>query len=208
VKEAPAGDGWLHETKFDGYRIGCRIDGKSVALLSRNGKDWTARFPEIAEAARRLPVRRALLDGEVALVLPDGRTSFQALQNSFGDGSRERLFYYVFDLAMTRFDPSRYTTSIPKAGRERKILVDYLWNNRTNTSVAAYSTRARANAAVSTPLAWDELSDDVRSDHYTVKSLPGRLRRLRRDPWARCFRLAQRIEGSTAACSPQRLSQR
>jgi bifunctional non-homologous end joining protein LigD len=80
VKAPPSGDGWLHEIKFDGYRIGCHVRGGRVTLTSRNGKDWTAAFPDLIEAARALKVDEALLDGEVAAVLPDGRTSFQALQ--------------------------------------------------------------------------------------------------------------------------------
>ena len=95
---APEGDEWLHEFKFDGYRIGCRVDGRNVALISRNGNDWTDRFPEVRAAATELPVRRAFLDGEVAVVLPDGRTSFQALQKVFSGGDRADLAYFVFDL--------------------------------------------------------------------------------------------------------------
>src|SRR5262249_25569431 len=98
VKAAPAGDQWLHETKFDGYRIGCRIDRGDVRLLSRNGKDWTAHFPEVRAAAARLPARRPPLRGEVAGAPSDGRTSFQALQNAFGGGARPALAYFVFDL--------------------------------------------------------------------------------------------------------------
>jgi bifunctional non-homologous end joining protein LigD len=98
VDEPPEGDEWVHELKFDGYRIGCVIDGPRVTLVSRNGNDWTAQFPEVVGAVRRLKARQALLDGEVAVVLPDGRTSFQALQGSFGDAIRRRLVYFVFDL--------------------------------------------------------------------------------------------------------------
>ena len=87
VDTAPEGDEWLHELKFDGYRIGCRIDGRTVSLISRNGKDWTDHFPEVATAARELAVRRAFLDGEVAMLLSDGRTSFQALQNASATGA-------------------------------------------------------------------------------------------------------------------------
>jgi bifunctional non-homologous end joining protein LigD len=97
VKEAPSGDEWLHELKYDGYRIGCVIAGGNVQLLSRNGKDWTDRFAAVREAAAQLKVKRALLDGEVAVVLPDGRTSFQALQNALG-GAAGQLVYFVFDL--------------------------------------------------------------------------------------------------------------
>jgi bifunctional non-homologous end joining protein LigD len=97
VKTAPSGAGWVHEIKYDGYRIGCRIDRGRVTLISRNGKDWTEAFPEIARAAQTLKVTSALLDGEVCVVLPDGRTSFQALQNLSRD-DRRRLVYFAFDL--------------------------------------------------------------------------------------------------------------
>lgn len=98
VSEAPEGDLWLHEVKYDGYRIGCAIANGRATLWSRRGKDWTAAFPEVAAAARALPARTALLDGEVAALLPDGRTSFQALQNATSTGTRPPLAYFVFDL--------------------------------------------------------------------------------------------------------------
>src|SRR5262245_8261656 len=99
VKAPPSGDEWLHEIKYDGYRIGCRIRRGRITLLSRNGKDWTAAFPEIVDAAAALDVDDTLFDGEVAMMLPDGRTSFQALQNAAsGEGSRSSLVYFVFDL--------------------------------------------------------------------------------------------------------------
>ena len=97
VKTAPSGSEWLHELKYDGYRIGCRIDHGTVTLLSRNGKDWTAAFPEVVRAAKALKVKSALIDGEVCVVLPDGRTSFQALQN-LAAADRSRLKYFAFDL--------------------------------------------------------------------------------------------------------------
>ncbi|HTI39174.1 MAG TPA: DNA ligase D [Vicinamibacterales bacterium] len=97
VKTPPDGSEWIHELKYDGYRIGCRIDGLTITLISRNGKDWTHAFPAIVRAAAQLDVRSALLDGEVCMVLPDGRTSFQALQNS-GTDSSGTLVYFVFDL--------------------------------------------------------------------------------------------------------------
>lgn len=100
VKTPPRGDMWLHEIKYDGYRIGCRIHDKQVALYSRSGKDWTASFPTIVEAARRLGVRDALIDGELCVVLSNGHTSFQALQHWFGDPSNSEgtLVYFAFDL--------------------------------------------------------------------------------------------------------------
>jgi bifunctional non-homologous end joining protein LigD len=99
VDEPPAGDEWLHEIKLDGYRIGCVIRHGRATLITRNGNDWTTAFPEVAAAAVDLHVRDALIDGEVVMLLPDGRTSFQALQNaSSGEAGRDSLVYFVFDL--------------------------------------------------------------------------------------------------------------
>jgi bifunctional non-homologous end joining protein LigD len=86
--------------------------------------------------------------------------------------------------ALARHDPRRFTVAFARAGRERKILLDYLRNNRTNTSVAAFSTRARPGAPVSVPVAWDELGPRARPDRFTVRSVPRRLASLRADPWA------------------------
>jgi bifunctional non-homologous end joining protein LigD len=95
VQAPPDGEGWLHEQKFDGYRIGLRKDGRSVQLWSRRGQDWTAQFATVAAAGAKLAARRALLDGEMAALLPSGVTSFQALQNRRPDAP---LVYFVFDL--------------------------------------------------------------------------------------------------------------
>jgi bifunctional non-homologous end joining protein LigD len=86
--------------------------------------------------------------------------------------------------AIARADPRGFTVAFAKAGRERKILLDYLRNNRTNTSIAAFSTRARPGAPVSVPLAWDELSPRLRPERHTIRTVPRRLARLRTDPWA------------------------
>jgi bifunctional non-homologous end joining protein LigD len=80
--------------------------------------------------------------------------------------------------------PKLYTINMAKAARKGKIFVDYLRNDRGATAVVAYSTRARSGAPVSTPLAWDELSAAIRSDHFNVTNLPARLASLKRDPWA------------------------
>src|SRR3954469_18663130 len=98
VATPPSGDEWLHEIKYDGYRIGARVRRGRVSLYTRNGNDWTAAFPEIAAAVHKLELEDALIDGEVAVILPDGRTSFQALQNTGDAANRGTLVYFVFDL--------------------------------------------------------------------------------------------------------------
>jgi bifunctional non-homologous end joining protein LigD len=87
--------------------------------------------------------------------------------------------------------PKKYTITMAKAARQGKIFVDYLRNDRGATAVAAYSTRARPGAPVSTPLAWNELTAISGSDHFRVENLPARLGSLKRDPWEKIDELRQ-----------------
>ena len=96
--------------------------------------------------------------------------------------------------AIVRGHPALYTTTFAKVGRERKILIDYLRNNRTNTSICAYSPRARQGAPVSMPVDWKDLT--TAPDRWTVQTVPKRLRG-RRDPWADYWKSSQRL--STAS---------
>ena len=95
--EVPTGRNWLHEAKYDGYRIIARKAGDDVTLFSRSGLDWTVRFPAIAQALRTFPAEIALIDGEVAFVLPSGMTSFKSLQEHI-DTPNPAIRYFVFDL--------------------------------------------------------------------------------------------------------------
>ena len=98
VDSAPDGEGWLHEIKFDGYRMLCRVEHGQCRIHSRNGKDWTAPFATIADAVARLSVESAWVDGEIIVNDAQGRSSFQALQNVLSEESRGKPLYYVFDL--------------------------------------------------------------------------------------------------------------
>lgn len=98
VDRVPEGDAWIHELKYDGYRILCRIRDGKATLWTRNGIEWTAKLRPMAETLAALPVESAWLDGEVVALLPDGRVSFQALQNAFESGGAANLAYYLFDL--------------------------------------------------------------------------------------------------------------
>lgn len=95
--------------------------------------------------------------------------------------------------AIARVAPDRYTTRFARAGREGKILIDYLRNNRTNTSIAAFSTRARPGAPVSMPLAWETLGAGMSPARFTTRTVPARLARQRRDPWREYWTLRQRL---------------
>jgi bifunctional non-homologous end joining protein LigD len=99
--------------------------------------------------------------------------------------------------AIARTDPQTYTTAFAKLGREHKILIDYLRNNRTNTSVCAFSPRARAGATVSMPVEWNELEQPP--ERWTILTVPGRLARRRIDPWADYWADAQTISAASFA---------
>jgi bifunctional non-homologous end joining protein LigD len=84
---------------------------------------------------------------------------------------------------MAKDSPDRFVATMSKQVRTGRIFVDYLRNGRGATAVAAYSTRARPGAPVSTPLGWDELSPSIKPNHFTVDNLPKRLGYLQSDPW-------------------------
>ncbi len=98
VSAPPTTSGWVHELKLDGYRIQARLDNGKVELLTRNGLDWTHRMPRVVVGLEKLPVKSALLDGEVVVLRPDGTTSFADLQAAFQQHATGPLTYFVFDL--------------------------------------------------------------------------------------------------------------
>jgi bifunctional non-homologous end joining protein LigD len=98
-EKPPSGDAWLHEVKFDGYRLQVRISAGKVRLLTRTGLDWTERFgARIADALAALPCHTALIDGEVVALGEGGISSFSALQAALSEGKTENLVFYAFDL--------------------------------------------------------------------------------------------------------------
>ncbi|HTU58285.1 MAG TPA: DNA ligase D, partial [Polyangiales bacterium] len=88
----------------------------------------------------------------------------------------------AFAQSMVRAAPTKYVATISKAQRKGKVLIDYLRNGRGATAVCAYSTRARAMASVAAPIAWSELTEDLRPDQFTLHNLPERLASAP-DPW-------------------------
>lgn len=97
VEKAPSGARWVHEIKFDGYRIAALLDRGRVRLMTRSGLDWTTKYPAMAAAIARLPVTSAYLDGELCAVREDGVTSFAAMQQA-SDAGADALVYFAFDL--------------------------------------------------------------------------------------------------------------
>lgn len=93
----PTSGDWITETKLDGYRLLARIDKARVKLFTRNGNDWTTKFPALAAALRQLPLASAWLDGEI-VVLKDDVPSFSALQNAIDGRNNEEIVLFLFDL--------------------------------------------------------------------------------------------------------------
>ena len=105
--------------------------------------------------------------------------------------------------SMAADSPERFVSTIPKARRHGKILIDYLRNQRGMTAVAAYSTRARAGATVSMPLAWEELTPEIGPAYFTTRNTPTRLSSTA-DPWAELRAAAAPIEEERKKAKPTR----
>ena len=98
VDAAPERPEWLHEIKFDGYRMHARLDRGDVRLLTRTGLDWTHKYPAIAAAVASLPAEQAYLDGDLCGVRADGITSFRMIQLASDSGNAAALVFFLFDL--------------------------------------------------------------------------------------------------------------
>jgi DNA ligase D-like protein (predicted ligase) len=98
VDQPPDGPEWLHEIKYDGYRMHARLDRGAVRLLTRTGLDWTHKYPAIASALTSVPARQAYLDGELCGVRSDGTTSFSLIQTASDAGNAKSLVFFLFDL--------------------------------------------------------------------------------------------------------------
>lgn len=129
---APDGERWLHEIKWDGYRLLAEVTDGVVALRSRGGLNWTDDFPEVVQAIAALPVRELCLDGELVVLDAQGRSDFTALQRVIDGTARQPLRYVVFDM------PGVAGADIRRAPlQQRKALLKQLLGSRTGT--LAYS---------------------------------------------------------------------
>lgn len=122
VKATPGDDRWLHEIKFDGYRIQAHLQDGKVRLFTRSGHDWTDRFgPDLGRALAALPAGQAILDGEVVVETAGRSSDFSALQADLSEGRTDRMTYYLFDLLHL---DGRDLTKLPLV--DRKSLLDTL----------------------------------------------------------------------------------
>lgn len=132
-EEVPEGEEWIYEPKYDGYRILGVQTPERTALISRNGKDWTRRFPNVAEALRNLKKMNLVLDGEIVTFDQKGKASFSALQKNLSDESAEGYVYFVFDLLFAHGYDIRATPLIA-----RKKLLEHLF--QTHSALRAETT--------------------------------------------------------------------
>jgi len=112
----PSGTGWLHEIKFDGYRIQIRVLEGEATLKTRKGLDWTTKYPAIARAAGNLP--DAIIDGEICALDENGAPDFAALQAALSEGKTDALVYFAFDLL---FEGGKDLRALPLSDRKARL---------------------------------------------------------------------------------------
>jgi bifunctional non-homologous end joining protein LigD len=151
-------------------------------------------WPAVVRAARFVRELLGAMDLDAFVKTTGGRGLHVVVPLTPGaDWSECLAFARAFATTVVRRAPATFTEQFARIGRERKILIDYLRNNRTNTSIAAYSTRAKPDAPVSVPLTWTELSPAKPPDRFTAVTVPQRLARLRSDPWKSYWTMRQKI---------------
>ena len=157
-------------------------------------------WANVIEAAR--DVRRRLQDLNIeSYVKTSGGKGLHVVSHlePSADWDELKSFAHNIALAMERDEPSKYISTMAKKARGGKIFVDYLRNGRGATAVAAYSTRARPGAPVSTPVSWDELGPAVTPARFTVENIGRRLAALKSNPWRDFFSRPQNIEEAISA---------
>jgi bifunctional non-homologous end joining protein LigD len=166
-----------------------RCDRIIFDLDPGDGVGWS----DIVAAARDVHDRLAAIDLESFVKLSGGKGIHVVLPIESTDWETAKGFAQAFALAMAANDPDRYLAKMAKAARRGKVFIDYLRNSLEQTSVAAYSTRARAGAPVSVPLSWPELGRATAANQYTVLNVMKRLSGLKQDPWQDIGRMRQKL---------------
>src|SRR5689334_17849053 len=116
VDEVPAGNSWIHEIKYDGYRLLLAVGEGVATAWTRNGKDWSDKFKALVKAAAKLP-SGCLIDGEAVAIDDDGKPSFQLLQATLKDQKGANLVFYAFDLLVDRGEDIRKLPNIERKER-------------------------------------------------------------------------------------------
>src|SRR5437763_6289329 len=121
VDEVPPGTSWIHEYKYDGYRLLLAVGDGVATAWTRNGKDWSDKFKALVKAAARLPAG-CLLDGEAVAIDDAGKPSFQLLQSTLKDRQGANLVFYAFDLLIDRGEDIRKLPNIERKARLASLL--------------------------------------------------------------------------------------
>jgi bifunctional non-homologous end joining protein LigD len=185
VDSAPPGEGWLHEVKFDGYRILIWRDGKGVRITSRGDQDWTQKLPATAHAASQLRCRSCILDGELITQDEHGRSSFGLLQQRFGEaGGEKKMSVRVFDLlwrdgrdlrGLGQLDRKRELRALLERAHTPLELTEYVIGNgaRAARDACAHGLEGIVSKAIDAPYtagrggAWIKVKC-IDSDEYAI----------------------------------------
>ena len=146
VDEAPTGPRWLHEIKYDGYRMHARIDGDKIQLLTRTGLDWSRRYPRTIEALGSLKVKSAYLDGELCALNSDGVPLFSRLQAAMHEGKTDKLVFFAFDLLFLNGESTAELPLIQRKGRLQRLFKKEIGGLRYSEHVAGDGPQFRAQA--------------------------------------------------------------
>ncbi|OWK22983.1 hypothetical protein AJ87_39570 [Rhizobium yanglingense] len=122
LERPPVGKGWIHEIKFDGYRIQMRVLDGEATLKTRKGLDWTAKYREIGEAASALP--DSIIDGEICALDENGAPDFAALQAALSEGKAGDLVYFAFDLLYDGGEDLRSLSVVDRKARLQSLLAE------------------------------------------------------------------------------------
>ena len=164
VAEPPYGAQWVHEVKFDGYRIEGVVKAAKVKLRTRTGLDWADRFPTVAAAFAQLPVKDCIVDGEVVVEEANGVSDFSALQNALSEGETGGMIYYAFDLMhVDGYD----LTGLPLVAR--KEILQSLLKAAPGADPAlqrSFRRKRRTHAAACLPLGAEGVISKKRESRY------------------------------------------
>ena len=146
VDEAPAGDGWVHEIKYDGCRMHARIDGDDIKLMTRTGLDWSRRYERTIQALHALPAKSAYLDGELCALNGDGVPVFSRLQAAMDEGRIGDLVFFAFDLLFLNGESLAQLPLLERKERLQRLFKKEIGGLRYSDHVTGGGPRFREHA--------------------------------------------------------------
>lgn len=175
VTRPPEGEDWVHEVKFDGYRLQLLFDHGRVRLLTRRGLDWTDKYPAVARTFADLKAGSAVIDGELVAQDEKGRSSFQLLQNAMKAGRTGPLIYWAFDLLHLNGTDLRSLPLIARKERLKKLI------DRLGAPQVLYSDHFRDNGAALMRASCKMGLEGIVSKRVDAAYVSGR-----HDDWVKC----------------------